>query len=109
MSLERTRGLNRRESVAARLLWSALRNRQVGGAKFRRQVVIGSFMVDFACFEHRIAIELDGGEPAERTAHDLRRPELLAAQGYRLLRISNNDVMRNMAGVVEIIEAELKK
>jgi very-short-patch-repair endonuclease len=107
MPLVRTRELRRRETVAERLLWNAIRNRQIGGAKFRRQVPIAHYTVGFACLEHRIVIELEGGEPAEPTAHELRRTEALTVHGYRQLRISNNEVMRNIQGVIQTIESAL--
>jgi very-short-patch-repair endonuclease len=88
---------------AERRLWQSLRNRRLNGAKFRRQMAIGPFFVDFACVASRLAIEIDGGQHAERVAQDERRTAYITAQGYRVLRFWNNEVLRNTEGVLAAI------
>jgi very-short-patch-repair endonuclease len=66
------RGLRREATDAERRLWSLLRNRQLGGFKFRRQVPIGPYIADFICFDRRLIIEADGGQHAD-SAYDEAR------------------------------------
>ena len=81
-------------------LWSRLRNRQIDGWKFRRQVPFGSYVLDYYCAEARLAVEVDGGQHAEeRRAHDEIRSRFLAAEGVRVLRFWNGDVLKNCDGV----------
>jgi very-short-patch-repair endonuclease len=72
-TLERARALRRAMTEAERLLWSKLRNRRFGQFKFRRQVAIGRYIVDFVCFDRRLVLELDGGQHALRRDYDAKR------------------------------------
>jgi len=76
---------------AEQKLWRVLRSR-ASGAKFRRQVPLGPFVVDFVCFEARLIVELDGGQHADNP-RDTRRDRYFSDQGYRVLRFWNNDVL----------------
>lgn len=86
MSDDRVRQLRTNQTDAEKRLWRALRNRQLGNAKFRRQVSIGPYVVDFLCHEASLVIELDGGQHADRVDHDARRTAFLEKEGYRVLR-----------------------
>ena len=88
--------------MAERLLWRRLQDRQLAGFKFRRQVPIGPYIVDFVCFAARLVIEVDGGQHAMSPA-DVRRDRWFAAQGFRLLRFWNNEVLDNLDGVLRTI------
>lgn len=103
-----SRRLRREQTEAERVLWSLINNRQLSGAKFRRQVPIGPYIVDFVDPASKLIIELDGGqhnEPAE-LEQDAVRTTWLESQHYRVLRFWNNDVISNREGVaVAIIEA----
>jgi len=68
---------------------------------------MGPYVVDFLCEEARLIVELDGGQHAERVRADEARSEWLAAQGYRVLRFWNNDVMENIEGVLHALSAAL--
>jgi len=92
---------------AEQCLWRGLRNRQLHGARFRRQHPIGPFIADFACVEHRLVIEVDGGHHAEREGADAARTEYLRRDGWRVLRYWNNDVLRNCDVVLENIAAKI--
>ena len=92
---------------AERRLWSRLRNRQVGGVKFRRQVPIGAFVADFASVEAKLIIEVDGSQHAQAVEPDRLRSDALGAAGYLVLRFWNNDVLENIDGVVREIERTL--
>ena len=104
----RSRELRNNPTEAEKRLWSALRNRQILGVRFNRQVPIGPFICDFVARTPRIVVELDGGQHALSTEFDGRRSAYLERQGYRVLRFWNNDVLENVDGVVAVIEAELR-
>jgi very-short-patch-repair endonuclease len=83
-------------------MWSALRDRRLLRYKFRRQHPIGDFIIDFACTEHQLAIEVDGGQHSDNST-DERRTAWLQSHGWKLLRFWNNDVLTNTNGVIETI------
>jgi very-short-patch-repair endonuclease len=99
------RDLRRRETDAERLLWMLLRGRQIAGAKFRRQHQFGPFILDFFCAEHRLAIEVDGGQhfSDEGKARDGARTTWLGRESVRMLRFDNLQVLRETEAVVETI------
>ncbi len=107
--LARARSLRHNQTTPEALLWARLRNRQLGGRKFRRQVWLGHYIVDFFAAEARLVIELDGethsGAPAE--AADAARDAFLVGQGYRVLRFWNHEVTSNIDGVLQAIIAAL--
>jgi very-short-patch-repair endonuclease len=88
------RSLRRNATSAERRLWQGLRREQVAGFRFRRQVILAGFIADFACFEARVVIEVDGATHGtdEEVARDIARSATLAAQGYDVLRFTNDDV-----------------
>ena len=71
--------------------------------KFRRQQPIGQFIVDFVCFERRVIVEVDGGQHAQKVPYDEQRTRWLEAQGYRVLRFWNNEVLANTEAVAQVI------
>jgi primosomal protein N' (replication factor Y) len=87
---------------AERRLWSALRGRRLRGYKFRRQHPLGPFVADFACIEHRLVVEADGGQHAE-SPDDERRTAWLERRGWRVLRFWNTDILTNIDGVQDVI------
>jgi very-short-patch-repair endonuclease len=89
-------------------MWSALRDRRLMKYKFRRQHPIGHYVVDFACTEHALVVELDGGQHAESTT-DGRRTSWLEGQGWKVIRFWNNDVLSNTSGVIETILRTLEE
>jgi len=97
------KNLRKRSTDAERLLWKHLRAGQVEGLKFRRQEPIGNYIMDFVCFERRIVIEVDGGQHAEETNKDNERDRWLNGQGFKVLRLWNNEVLTNTEGVLELI------
>jgi Uncharacterized protein conserved in bacteria len=101
-SIERARQLRRDATAAERKLWSHLRNRQLVGLKFRRQVPIGRCIVDFACVEAKVVVEVDGSQHADSAA-DRARDSALRAKGYRVVRVWNNEVMETIEGVLAVI------
>ncbi|MDZ4381357.1 MAG: DUF559 domain-containing protein [Parvibaculum sp.] len=89
-------------------LWQRLRNRMLGGFKFRRQFPVGPYIADFVCIERKLIVELDGGQHADNPA-DERRTRFLELRGYRVIRFWNPDVLANTDGVLEMILIELEK
>ena len=84
-------------------LWYHLRMRQLGGQKFRRQYIIGRYIVDFVCLKRRLIVEVDGGQHAEQTNFDARRTAWLVARGFRVIRFWNVEVFENIDGVCQTI------
>ncbi len=99
----------RNATSAERRLWQGLRREQIADFQFRRQVILGGFVADFACFEARLVIEVDGATHATdgEIARDTARSAALAAQGYDVLRFTNDDVFHNLDGVLETIHMRL--
>ncbi|MBW3622951.1 MAG: endonuclease domain-containing protein [Armatimonadetes bacterium] len=85
--------LRHERTPAEQKLWNALRNRQLGGLKFRSQYPIGSFVLDFCCPERRLVIEVDGEIHREQQERDQARTEVLEAHGYTILRICNDEIL----------------
>lgn len=108
MSTTRARRLRRDQTDAEKRLWRYLRNRQLGGFKFRRQVPVNRFVVDFLCEEAKLIIETDGGQHAGNS-QDGDRTRILDATGYRVVRYWNNEVLANTEGVLESLMAELNR
>ncbi len=103
------RRLRRDQTDAERALWFRLRDRRLGGMKFRRQMPIDRYVVDFCCEAAHLIIEVDGGQHAERGDLDANRTQVLEAMGYLVLRFWNNDVLRNIDGVLERIVETLNQ
>ena len=108
MANEKARALRVTMTDAERRLWACLPGRRLVGYKFRRQHPLGPFIVDFACIEHRLVIEADGGQHAESKA-DARRTVWLERHGWRVLRFWNPDILKSTEGVQEMILEALKE
>jgi very-short-patch-repair endonuclease len=92
-----------------KLMWSELRNRKLGGYKFKRQVLIGRYIADFACLERKLIVELDGPHHAERLTYDAARDRYLKSQGYKVLRFTNDEAGWDFATTLHIIRHELEQ
>jgi very-short-patch-repair endonuclease len=101
-TVTRARSLRRRSTDAENRLWSLLRDRRLVGFKFRRQVPIGRYVADFACFEAKLIVELDGSQHVNND-HDRRRDADLTARGFEVLRIWNSDLFLHRDGVLTLI------
>ncbi|MBM3934611.1 MAG: endonuclease domain-containing protein [SAR202 cluster bacterium] len=99
---ELARDMRRSMTPAEFLLWKHINNRQLNGLKFRRQQPIQNYIADFACKEIKLIIELDGGQHSgpEAIVSDTKRTEHLEANGWKVVRFWNNDVTRNLEGVM---------
>jgi len=94
------RDLRNNSTKAERLLWLRLRQYR---PRFTRQLVLDPFIIDLACREAKLAIELDGGQHAETTEYDDRRTRFLEAHGWQVIRLWNNEVEDNPDGAAEFI------
>jgi very-short-patch-repair endonuclease len=101
--------LRHEPTLAEVKLWRYLRADQLEGFSFRRQHAIGPFITDFCCIKAKLVIELDGGQHLEQEEYNMQRTAFLESQGYRVLRFWNNDVMKNIEGVVSKIQEALLK
>jgi very-short-patch-repair endonuclease len=98
--------MRREPTDAESAIWRLLRDRRLALFKFRRQVPFQNFILDFVCFEKRFIIEIDGSQHAE-SERDTARDATLIAQGFRIARYWNNDVLQQPAAVLEDILAKL--
>jgi len=103
-----SRKLRANQTDAETKLWNRIRNRQINGDKFVRQEPIGRYICDFVCREKHIVIEVDGGQHSE-SIRDEVRDRYLSAQGYRVMRFWNNDVLSNIEGVLTVIDEALRE
>jgi len=107
--LKRAKRLRKNSTDVERYLWSFLRNRYLNGYKFRRQKIIGHYIVDFVCEKKKIIIELDGGQHAINEKYDDKRTLFLKNKGYTVLRFWNVSVFTETYGVLETILKQLDK
>ena len=100
-----SRKLRREQTPWEDKLWYSLREKRFYGLRFRRQFVIGHYIVDFCCFQKKLVVELDGSHHDEQInrQNDAERTAILEAQGYRMIRFWNNEVDENIEGVLETI------
>ena len=103
MDRTKVRQLRKNITEAECTLWKYLRLRQFEGHKFRRQQPIGKYIVDFVCFEKRLVVEVDGGQHSEQIDYDLKRSAWLEKQGFRVLRFWDNQVLKEIEGIKEMI------
>jgi primosomal protein N' (replication factor Y) len=89
-------------------LWMRLRGKQVGGHRFRRQVPMGSYIVDFACLKARLIVEVDGSQHLASKG-DEERTAWLESRGFRVLRFWDNDVLQRTDDVLEAIHVALQQ
>ncbi len=106
------RQLRKKENMtdAEKLLWYYIRDRRMNNCRFRKQVAIGNYIVDFLCPEKKLIIELDGGQHNEdrNIIYDNERTKYLNGLGYKVIRFWDNDIFKNMKEVWESIYEELK-
>ena len=93
------------------ILWSKLRNRSLADIKFRRQVPIGEYIVDFVAMEKKFVVEIDGSQHLENEhiEYDDKRTNYLSSLGYKVIRVYNNDVFNNLNSVLDFIYSEYIK
>ncbi len=97
--------LRNEPTLAEKHFWAILRFKGMS-VKFRRQAVIGRYIVDFVCYEKKLVIEVDGGQH-NQSGKDVVRDKWLRSQGFKVLRFWNNEVLSNLDGVYQTIEGHL--
>lgn len=104
-TLRRARRLRREMGDEERILWMLLRDRRFADFKFRRQVPLGDYVVDFACLKRKLVLELDGAQHAqpEQAAFDAARSQYLESCGFRVARIWCGDLFKDRDGAMELI------
>ena len=102
---ENSRSLRKNMTDAERFLWSKIRNRQIKDYRFIRQKIIGNYIIDFYCPKACLIIELDGSQhyTDEGMKKDEIRDKFLAGLGFRVLRFSDRDILKNINGVIDEI------
>ena len=106
--MEKSKQLRKQMTPEELRLWYLLRGRRFFGYKFRRQMPIGAYIVDFACFKAKLIVELDGGQYQDKEAYDSRRTEFLNANGWEILRFWNNEFRTNEEEVLMAIRQRLR-
>jgi very-short-patch-repair endonuclease len=103
---DRAKQLRRAMTRAETLLWRHLKAHRSAMLGFRRQSPMGNYIADFVAHSRKLIVEVDGESHdfEERIRHDIRRDEWFASRGYRVLRFTNEDVMKNLEGVVLAID-----
>src|SRR5713226_8448260 len=106
---ELARGLRNEQTTAEGFLWQLLRNRRFLGFKFRRQPQFGDYIADFYCHDALLVIECDGPvhQPNEQWHHDQNRDAYMIAQGARVLRFTNEQILNDTEEVMEKIAQNL--
>ena len=103
----RSRELRAHATLAERILWAALSARKIGGVRFNRQFPVGPYICDFVSRGARLVIEVDGESHGHTVDADAARTRFLEAQGYRVVRFTNSDVLGNLDGVAKAVELAL--
>src|SRR5437588_5173956 len=104
--VKRARRLRTNPTATERALWNRLRQRRLGGLKFRRQTPMGPYVLDFLCLRHRLVVEADG--PFHDPERDAIRDAWLEAKGFRVLRFSNQEIHNEAELVADRILAEIE-
>ena len=99
--------LRRDRTEAEECFWRSVRNRELGGFKFRFQHSLYPYVADFACLGAMLIVEIDGGQHSEE--RDAGRSAFLESKGFEVLRFWNNDVLENLAGVLTVVLAALER
>ena len=108
-NVDKARDLRKNQTKAESLLWYHLRNKRFQGLKFRRQLPIGNYIVDFVCESLKVIIKLDGSQHMEAELYDNERTQYLSSLGYKVLRYWNNDLLSQKDSVLESIRLNLSK
>jgi len=103
---QRARALRQNSTDAEGYLWYYLRANRLG-FKFKRQVPIGEYIVDFVCLEKRLIIELDGGQHMDNQMYDMKRTDWLMTGGFKVLRFWNHDIFQQTPSVFDVIITSL--
>jgi 5-methyltetrahydrofolate--homocysteine methyltransferase len=106
---EKAKEMRNKPTEAEKMLWNVLSNKGLDGFKFRRQHIIGEYIVDFVCLEKRLVIEVDGlvHTTVEQKEHDQLRTEWLESKGFKVIRFTNRQVLNDLFNTIEFIRKEI--
>ncbi len=104
-NLHHARSLRSRLTVPEQRLWRGLRARWLAGLKFVRQMPVAQYIADFACRDRHLIIEVDGESHTGRSPADRAKQQALESAGWRVVRVTNNDVLTNLEGVLCMVVA----
>jgi very-short-patch-repair endonuclease len=109
--LQFAKNLRHNQTDAEGLLWYYIRSKQLGGFRFKRQQIIGKYIVDFVCFEKKLIIELDGSQHGEIDIikSDKIRDDFLKFRGFKILRFWNEEIFKNCYEVLDFIYYQLRR
>jgi len=105
---ERAKKLRREMTPAEKILWKELRANTLQGLHFRRQQVVHGYFPDFYCHQHELIVELDGGIHELQKEYDAEREAYLISLGFRIIRFKNEEITKNLKGVLQKIVDECK-
>ena len=105
------KALRHNQTIPEQILWRAIRSRRFYGFKFRRQVQIGNYIVDFICYDKNLVIELDGREhlTPEKLEYDANRTAFLEEKNYRVVRYYNTDIFNHLDDVLQDLWNKLQE
>ena len=106
--LQVSKVLRKSQTDAEEIIWEELKSKKLNGLKFRRQVPYDTFVLDFLCPSKKVIIEIDGKIHLKMKIRDRERDELFIEKGYKILRITNEEVLKNLNEVIEKIQRECK-
>ena len=109
--LQFAKNLRHNQTDAEGLRWDYIRSKQLGGFRFKRQQIIGKYIVDFVCFEKKLIIELDGSQHGEIDIikSDKIRDDFLKYRGFKILRFWNEEIFKNCSEVLDFIYYQLRR
>jgi len=105
---ERAKKLRREMTSAEKLLWRELRTNKLNGIHFRRQQIIHGYFADFYCHQHELIVEVDGGIHERQKEYDADRESDLIALGFRIIRFTNEEILKDLRTVLRKIVKECK-
>ena len=101
--------LRQNQTEVEKIIWRYLRNRRILNCKFKRQFIIGHYIVDFVCLRINLIIEIDGGQHEWREKQEKRRTEFLESQGFEIIRYWNNQVSAQLDAVLTDIYEQVRR
>jgi very-short-patch-repair endonuclease len=107
--LESAKELRREMTPAEKILWKQVKANKLNGLHFRRQQIVHGYFADFYCHQHELIVELDGGIHRFQKEYDAEREEYLISLGFRIIRFTNDEITKNLKGVLQKIVEECKK
>jgi very-short-patch-repair endonuclease len=107
--LENAKQLRREMTPSERILWKRLKGNQLNGLHFRRQQIVHGYFADFYCHQHELIVEVDGEIHEHQQEYDAEREEYLIGLGFRIIRFTNDEITKDLKGVLRKLVEECKK